>query len=351
MQLSLIGIGPGDPQQITGAALAALRAAEVVVGYTFYIDQVRPLLGAGQELIASPIGDEVARAEQAIDLAATGRRVALISSGDIGIYAMAGPVFEALRQRGWQGGDPEIVVLPGISAMQAVSARLGAALAHDFCTISLSDLLTPWAAIERRLWAAARGDFVVALYNPRSRERHWQLGRALEILRTYRPATTPVAIARNATRPDETIALTTLADIDPASVDMFTLVLVGSSQSYVVGGRMATPRGYTTGAATSESLRGKKRGHGSDLQEPHAKTRRREGEHSRADGALPDRADAAARRGCPGRRRRRGGRAQGARAAGGWRGGAADQPGCHGRAARAGAGWRDRLADARLSGR
>ncbi|MFL5802310.1 MAG: cobalamin biosynthesis protein, partial [Roseiflexaceae bacterium] len=151
-RLSLIGIGPGDLRQMTGAAAEALRAAEVVVGYKSYVEQIRPLLAASQEIIASPIGDEVARAEQAIALAAAGQHIALISSGDIGIYAMAGPVFEALRRRGWQGGDPEIVVLPGVSAMQAVAARLGAPLSHDFCAISLSNLLTPWATIERRLW-------------------------------------------------------------------------------------------------------------------------------------------------------------------------------------------------------
>jgi cobalt-precorrin 5A hydrolase/precorrin-3B C17-methyltransferase len=194
----------------------------------------------------------MARARQAIELAAAGRSVALISSGDIGIYAMAGPVFEVLRERGWRGEVPEVAVLPGISAVQATAARLGAPISHDFCAISLSDLLTPWEVIERRLEAAARADFVLALYNPRSRERDWQLTRAVEILGAYRPPTTPVAIARNISRPDESIALTTLAEFDPAVVDMFTLVLVGNSQSFVVGGRMATPRGYTKNPMTDQ---------------------------------------------------------------------------------------------------
>jgi len=243
-RLSLIGIGPGDLHQMTSAAAEALRAAELVIGYQGYIDQVRALLSPEQQIIASPIGSEIARAEQAIELAAGGRRVAVISSGDIGIYAMAGPAFETLRQRGWKGTAPEVQVFPGVSAVQAAAARLGAPLNHDFCTISLSDLLTPWEIIERRIWAAARGDFVIAFYNPRSRDRDWQLDRAVAIVRTYRSPSTPIAAIRNVTRPDETITLTSLADFDPTSVDMFTLVLVGNSQSFTVAGHMATPRGY-----------------------------------------------------------------------------------------------------------
>jgi cobalt-precorrin 5A hydrolase/precorrin-3B C17-methyltransferase len=244
-RLLLVGIGPGDLAQLTRAAEEALRAAEVVVGYRLYLDLVRPLLHDEQEIFASPIGDELARARQAIELAAAGRRVALISSGDIGIYAMAGPVFEVLRERGWQGHSPEVEVLAGISAVQAAAARLGAPISHDFCTISLSDLLTPWELIERRVQAAAWGDFVVAFYNPRSRERDWQLAEALAIVREYRAADTPIALVRSVSRPDETIAVATLGEFDPAAVDMFTLVLIGNSRSYVVGGRMATPRGYT----------------------------------------------------------------------------------------------------------
>jgi precorrin-3B C17-methyltransferase len=243
--LVLVGIGPGDLAQLTRAAEEALRAAEVVVGYSLYLDLVRPLLHDEQEIFASPIGDELARARQAIELAAAGRRVALISSGDIGIYAMAGPVFEVLRERGWQGHSPEVEVLAGISAVQAAAARLGAPISHDFCTISLSDLLTPWELIERRVQAAAWGDFVVAFYNPRSRERDWQLAEALAIVREYRAADTPIALVRSVSRPGETIAVATLGEFDPAAVDMFTLVLIGNSRSYVVGGRMATPRGYT----------------------------------------------------------------------------------------------------------
>ncbi|MBE7552984.1 MAG: precorrin-3B C(17)-methyltransferase [Anaerolineales bacterium] len=242
--LSLIGIGPGDLQQMTVAAQTALHAAETVIGYEVYIELVRPVLRPDQEIVVSPIGSELERAQQAVDVAVSGRHVALISSGDIGIYAMASPVFEVLRRRGWPGHDPEVEVFPGISAVQAAAARLGAPLGHDFCTISLSDLLTPWPVIERRLQAAAWGDFVVAFYNPRSQKRDWQLPRAVEILLAYRPATTPVAVAHHVTRPEEEIVLTTLGQLEPAQVDMFTLVLVGNSQSYVLANHLVTPRGY-----------------------------------------------------------------------------------------------------------
>lgn len=251
--LSLIGIGPGDLQQMTLAAQHALRTAEVIIGYEVYIELVRPLLRPGQELVISPMGSELERAQQAVDLAAAGRHVALISSGDIGIYAMASPVFEILRQRHWSGQEPEVEVFPGISAVQAAAARLGAPLGHDFCTISLSDLLTPWPVIERRLQAAAWGDFVIAFYNPRSQKRDWQLPRAIEILLAYRPAATPVAVVHHVTRPEEEIRLTTLGELQPAQVDMFTLVLVGNSQSYLLADHLVTPRGYENKAGEQRS--------------------------------------------------------------------------------------------------
>lgn len=251
--LALVSLGPGDFLQMTGAAQAALQTAEVVIGYQVYIDSIRPLLSEEQEIISSPIGQELERAGQAIELAAAGRRVAMISSGDIGIYAMASPVFDLLQEQGWSGRQPVVEVYPGVSAIQAAAARLGAPLGHDFCTISLSDLLTPWPVIERRLQAAAWGDFVIGFYNPRSRQRDWQLQRAVDILRAYRPGSTPVAVVRNVTRPDERIDLTTLADFEPEVVDMFTLVLVGNSQSYVLAQRIVTPRGYVdTPEATTE---------------------------------------------------------------------------------------------------
>ncbi|MFV9505799.1 MAG: precorrin-4 C(11)-methyltransferase [Oscillochloridaceae bacterium umkhey_bin13] len=243
-QLTLVSLGPGDPQQMTLAAHTALREAEVVVGYQGYINAIAATLTPNQLIIASGMKTEIERAQQALTHATAGRRVALVSSGDIGIYAMAGPVFELLAAQGWTGTAPTVTVLPGISAFQAAAAKLGAAISHDFAVISLSDLLTPWELIVQRLHAAAAGDFVIALYNPRSRERHWQLGAALEIVRTQRPATTPVAFATNVARPDEQISLTTLAEADPTEAAMFTVVLIGNRRSYRLGAQFVTPRGY-----------------------------------------------------------------------------------------------------------
>lgn len=264
--LFLVSIGPGDPGHITPAAQEALRRAEVIIGYKLYVEFIQPLLNDlppadRPQILPSPIGDEIGRAQQAIELARQGRRVALISSGDVGIYAMAAPVFELLHNQGWQGDDPAVTVVPGISAFQAVAARVGAAIGHDFCAISLSDLLTPWPIIERRIVAAAWADFVIALYNPRSKERTWQLPRAVELLRRFRLPTTPVVIARNITRKDESIHVTTLAELDVTAVDMFSLVLVGNSQSFILAHSMVTPRGYADAgkAGLSEHAQAPKR--------------------------------------------------------------------------------------------
>ncbi len=253
--LTLVSLGPGDPAQLTLAASAALRAAEVVVGYQGYIDAIRDQITPGQQVIASGMQTELDRARQALEQAAAGRRVVLVSSGDIGVYAMAGPVFELLTARDRIGANPAVTVLPGVSAVQALAARLGAAINHDFCVISLSDLLTPWEHIERRLAVAAEGDFVVALYNPRSRDRHWQLGAALNILRAWRSPTTPLAFGRHVMRPDERIILTTLAEADPAQADMFTVVLVGNSRSYRSGEWLVTPRGYAVAGSALDGQR------------------------------------------------------------------------------------------------
>ncbi|MGQ9481812.1 precorrin-3B C(17)-methyltransferase [Chloroflexus sp.] len=246
-QLTLVSIGPGDLAHLTEAARLALIKAEVITGYARYIDLIRPLLRPDQEVIATPaMGDEMGRARHAIELARSGRRVALISSGDIGIYAMAAPVFENLQASGWNGRHPKVEVIPGVSAFQALAARIGAPINHDLCLISLSDLLTPWNLIERRLRAAAQADFVVALYNPRSQGRNWQLATALSVLRDHRPATTPVVFGRQVSHEDEQITITTLADADPQQADMLTLVLIGNSQSFYLADHIVTPRGYTT---------------------------------------------------------------------------------------------------------
>ncbi len=253
--LTLISLGPGHLDQLTGAALKSLQDADILIGYAYYLDLIRPLRQVHQEILVSQLGQEIDRASQAIALAKQDNRVALISSGDVGLYAMAGPVFDVLAAQNWQGDLPEVQLLPGVSAIQAAAAKLGSPIAHDFCTISLSDLLTPWSVIERRVLAAAWGDFVVGFYNPRSQKRDWQLQRAVDILLSHRVSTTPVALARNVTRPDETLILTTLAELDCAAVDMFTLVIVGNSQSYELGGEyFVTPRGYTKYTVSNHDL-------------------------------------------------------------------------------------------------
>jgi cobalt-precorrin 5A hydrolase/precorrin-3B C17-methyltransferase len=238
-RLALIGLGPGARDLTAPRAWAELRAAEVVVGLDQYVDQIRDLLPEGVRIEASGLGAEESRARGAVALAAAGHRVALIGSGDAGVYAMASP---ALDDPDTEGLD--VVCVPGITAASAASNVLGAPLGHDHCSISLSDLHTPWPVIERRVRAAAEGDFVVSFYNPRSAKRDWQLGKALAILGGHRPAGTPVGWVRNAGRPDQSQGLTTLGAFDPAVVDMYTTVIVGCSQSRIVAGRFVTPRGY-----------------------------------------------------------------------------------------------------------
>ncbi len=236
--LALIGSGPGDLAQFTPAARHALSQADVVLGYQLYLDLLQPLARPGQVWLASQITQEVQRAEAAIALAQTGLRVAMVSSGDCGIYGMAGLVLERLNE------PLAVDVYPGITALQAAAARVGAPLMHDFCAISLSDLLTPWPVIETRLQAAAAADFVIALYNPRSRTRLQGFETALAILRQHRPGTTPVAIAKSVYRPDESIQVLTLAEVQPEQVDMLTLVLIGNCSTTLKFGRLVTPRGY-----------------------------------------------------------------------------------------------------------
>ena len=251
-RLAIVGLGPGARDLLAPRAVAELRRASVVVGLDQYVEQVRDLLRPGTEVRSSGLGAEEERARSAVDLACAGRAVALIGSGDAGIYAMASPALDYAGEgacgRAGSGGvavdDVDVVCVPGITAAGAASNVLGAALGHDHCSISLSDLHTPWEAIERRVRAAAEGDFVVSFYNPRSRQRDWQLAKALGILAAHRPGGTPVGWVRNASRADESWGLTTLAEFDPAVVDMYTVVTVGCSQSRIVGGRFVTPRGY-----------------------------------------------------------------------------------------------------------
>jgi cobalt-precorrin 5A hydrolase/precorrin-3B C17-methyltransferase len=242
-QLHLVGSGPGRLDLLTADARRALSESCVWVGYGLYLDLLEPLRRPDQLRRDGQLTQERQRCQEALALACQGLTVALISSGESGIYGMAGLALEQWQALA-EGDRPGFSVHPGISALQLAAARAGAPLMHDFCTISLSDRLTPWDVIERRLCAAAAGDFVVALYNPRSRGRDWQLGRARELLLAGRPGHTPVVLARQLGRVDEAVSLSTLADLPIEQVDMLTLVLVGNSTSRVSGGRMVTPRGY-----------------------------------------------------------------------------------------------------------
>ncbi|QBI19816.1 precorrin-3B C(17)-methyltransferase [Egibacter rhizosphaerae] len=238
--LRLVSTGPGDPALVPQMARDALAGAEVVVGLDQYIERVRGWLRPGCVIDATPIGDEVGRADRAIASALEGRVVVLLSGGDVGVYAMASPTLERLAS----ATDLEVDVVPGITSANAAAARLGAPLGHDHCAISLSDLMTPWETIARRLEAAAWGDLTLALYNPRSRDRDWQLPEARRLLLAHRSPDTPVGIVRDVFREPEEVRLTTLGELDPATVDMRTVVVIGSSRSVVVGGRFVTPRGY-----------------------------------------------------------------------------------------------------------
>ena len=238
-RLAVIGLGPGARDLTAPRALAELRDAEIVVGLDQYVEQIRDVLAPDVRIEATGLGAEEQRARSAVDLARAGHRVALIGSGDAGVYAMASPALDHEET-----AEIDVVCIPGITAATTASNVLGAPLGHDHCSISLSDLHTPWPAIERRVRAAAEGDFVVSFYNPRSAKRDWQLPKALAILAEHRPPTTPIGWVRNAGRPDETHGLTTLAEFDPAVVDMYTTVIAGCSQSRIVAGRFVTPRGY-----------------------------------------------------------------------------------------------------------
>jgi precorrin-3B C17-methyltransferase len=241
--LSVIGIGPGTPEQVTPQASAALAGAEALYGYGPYLNRVpaRP----GQTRHASDNREEGDRAAAALRHAAEGARVAIISGGDPGVFAMAAAVCGEIEAGPPAWRDIDLEVVPGITAMLAVAARVGAPLGHDFCAVSLSDNLKSWDVIERRLDAAANAGFVVALYNPASRARPWQLGQAFARLRAHLPDHTPVIFGRAIGRADERVQITTIAEADPARADMATLVIVGSAQTRVVKRPGRTPLVYT----------------------------------------------------------------------------------------------------------
>lgn len=244
-RLYLVGLGPGDPDLLAPGAAAALEDANVIVGFRGYMEQIAART-VGKQLVSMELGQELERAARAVDLAEAGNVVAVVSSGDAGVYGMAGPVFRVLTDRNWDGATPEVITVPGVSALQSAASLLGSPLMQDFCAISLSNLLTPWEAIKRRLEAAAAGDFVVALYNPRSRRRDWQLSEARRILLERRAPETPVGLVREAYREGQQVIVTSLANLEERlpEVDMFTTVIVGNSTTYLLNGRIVTPRGY-----------------------------------------------------------------------------------------------------------
>jgi precorrin-3B C17-methyltransferase len=240
--LLIVGLGPGAAATLTPQAREAIGRSGVVIGYEGYFAWVADLV-AGKECIALPLTQEVERARLAVARAGGGDSVCVISSGDAGIYGMASLVLEILESDHPVDG-PEVAVIPGISAVNACAALLGAPLAHDFAVISLSDLLTPWELIERRLLAAAGADFVVALLNPKSGRRAWQFPRARDLLLHYLPPQTPAGLVRNAYRPGQSVDMTTLGRMADSPVDMLTTVIVGNSRTRLLGHWLVTPRGY-----------------------------------------------------------------------------------------------------------
>ena len=240
-KIIVAGIGPGSREDITPAVVEALRQADAVVGYQYYFQFIQPLLKEGCICVDTGMKKERQRAEQAFELAEQGKTVVVISSGDAGIYGMTPLIYEMRRER---ASDVEVTSLPGISAFQKAASLLGAPIGHDMCIISLSDLLTPWEVIERRIKAAITGDFVTAIYNPKSHGRYWQLYRLQELFLKWRSPETPIGYVRQAGREEQEVKVTTISDFDPEEVDMFTVILIGNSQSYISEGKIITPRGY-----------------------------------------------------------------------------------------------------------
>ncbi|OFG64786.1 precorrin-3B C(17)-methyltransferase [Listeria monocytogenes] len=237
----VIGIGPGDKRLMTGEALQAIEDAEVIVGYVTYIKLIKELI-KDKEVVKTGMRREIDRCQEAVDIALTGKKVAVVSSGDAGIYGMAGLVLELAEKR---NPDLEVKVIPGITASIGAAAVLGAPIMHDFCHISLSDLMTPWEVIEKRLTHAAMADFVVCFYNPRSKGRANHLANAFQKMMEYKSGDTVVGIVKDVGRKEERKIITTMRDIDYELVDMTTMVIVGNKETYVKNGKMITPRGYT----------------------------------------------------------------------------------------------------------
>ena len=261
-KILLVGFGPGSHEHMTFRARAAIEESDVVIGYSTYIGLVKDLL-KGKEIIRKGMTEETDRAVEALEHAQKGKVVALVSSGDIGVYGMAGPSYEVLFQAGWKpGGDIEVELVPGTTALSSCAARVGSPLTHDFCSISLSDLLTPWPTIAGRLDAAAASDFVIALYNPKSGRRRQQIVEAQRIFLKYRSPETPVAIVKSAYRKLEKIQMVTLNEMSDCDIGMLTTVLIGNSSTFLKEGLMVTPRGYANKyeGITGGVIEGEKKG-------------------------------------------------------------------------------------------
>ncbi|GBG00906.1 hypothetical protein AZSI13_02330 [Azospira sp. I13] len=259
-KIMLVGLGPGAVEHMTGRARAAIAEADTIIGYVTYVRLVADLI-EGKEVIKKSMTEELDRAIEALERAKQGKKVALISSGDAGVYGMAGPTFEVLFQAGWTPeSDIEVEIVPGASALNTCAALVGAPLTHDFCAISLSDLLTPWPTIARRLDAVAYADFVVALYNPKSGRRTRQIQEAQRIFLRHRDPKTPVAIVKSAFRPKQRLEFTTLEKMAEADIGMLSTVLIGNSNTFIRDGLMVTPRGYANKYDVAEGERSTKGG-------------------------------------------------------------------------------------------
>lgn len=261
-KIYLVGFGPGSEEHMSFKAKAAIAESGVVIGYTTYIKLVKDLLD-GKEVVKKGMTEEIDRCIEAYEQAKLGKTVALISSGDIGVYGMAGPTYEVLLQAGWTPKDDiKVEIVPGSTALSACASLVGAPLTHDFCSISLSDLLTPWTVIARRIEAAGSADFVVALYNPKSGRRTQQIVEAQKVLLRYRRPDTPVAIVKSAYRRRQDIQLVRLDEMSDCDIGMLTTVLIGNSSTFIQEGLMITPRGYANkyNSLTGEAKDGEKAG-------------------------------------------------------------------------------------------
>lgn len=241
-KIFVVGLGPGSVLHMTNRCIYALNNSDVIIGYKTYIDFIKKLDLQGCEIISSGMKKEVERCRLVLDYAKNGKTVSIVSSGDAGIYGMAGIMLEVVNS---EGLDIEVEIVPGVSAVNAAAATLGAPIMHDTAIISLSDLLTPWELIEKRLNAASDGDFVISLYNPKSNGRTKQIEIARDIMLKYKSENTPVGIVKNAKRDGEISKITTLKDMLNEDIDMLSVVIIGNSNTYIENGKMITPRGYS----------------------------------------------------------------------------------------------------------